>query len=378
MKILIKAKLAYVKDEVLRGVYLGIDNSKLVSITREEPEEFEDAELILGGEDRILSPGFISVHTVLSLYPFRYNLVSGRQNVNDVISVLGQKDVYSLSMMGAYHLLRSGVTTAVTADPFPESVARAMIKVGIRPIIAVPVNCSWGSSDWKREFKVLYDRWKGQDTRIVFKLCSQEETDEVVGLSREFKVPILVDRLVDLSQSKGLTSNDLIVGMGGASRGDLEFIRERKLGISFLPSIEVCKFTLGALLPSVSLDLSLSYDIRRELGYAVSRLLLTPEEAVRSGTLWGYRQLRLNYPLELGVTPDFALYQVNEPPFYPLDYSSPYETLLFSTGVPETVVVGGEPVLDGTVPLNVGLKDVESAQEIVRDIGGKKSTLEKN
>ncbi|MEM0018482.1 MULTISPECIES: amidohydrolase [Metallosphaera] len=373
LKISIKAGIAYGKTGVLRDVHLGIDGSKLVAMTKEEPEDFEDAELVLGGRDRIVSPGLISTHTILSLYPFRYSIVSGKRNANEIVSSMTQSDAYHFAILGAYHLLRVGVTSAVTADPYPESVARAMIKVGIRPIIAVNVGCSWGPSDWKREFKVLREKWSGGETRVVLKVCSDDDLDEVIALSNEFKVPVLVDRSVSLS---GNTPNK-VIALGGGSRGDLSVIRQRGFGLSFLPSVEVCKFTLGSYSPSIALDLSLRYDPRAELGFAVSRLLLTPDEAFKSATLWGYNQLLMNYPLEIGSTSDLVIYQVNEPPFYPLDLTSPYETLLFSTGVPETVIVGGEPVLDGTVPLNVGSKDIEEVQEIINEFG-ERSHLEKN
>ncbi len=364
----------YGKSSVLRNVYVGVEGSRVVSVSREEPEDFEDAELVIGGKDRILSAGFVSTHTLLSLYPFRYSIISGKMNPNDLVSTMTQNDVYHLALMGAYHLLRVGVTSAVTADPYPESVARAMIKVGIRPIMAVGVGCGWGPSDWKREFKILSERWRGGDTRVVLKICQQEELEEVISVSQESKVPVLVDRTVDLSRKFPRNA----IAMGGGSRSDMDVVKSNGLGLSFLPSVEVCKFTLGAYSPSLSLDLSLRYDPRAELGFAVSRLLLTPEEAYKSGTEWGYNQLFMKYPLDIGSTPDLTIFQVNEPPFYPLDERSPYETLIFSTGIPETVIVAGEPVVDGTVPLNVGIKDVEEVQEIINEFGAKRTTLEKN
>ncbi|MEL9969451.1 MAG: amidohydrolase [Metallosphaera sp.] len=373
MRIQINAGLAFERSSVLRNVSIYIEGSKVVSISKSRDEEgFEDVELVLGGRERIVSPGFVSTHTLLSLYPFRYSIVSGYENANDLISSMTQNDVYHLSLLGAYHLLRSGVTTAVTADPFPETVARAMMKVGIRPIISVNVGCNWGPSDWKREFNVLNERWKGGDTKVILKLCDPEYAEEVIALSQETKVPVLVDRIVNVTNKFPPT----VIAMGGGSRSDLSLIKDRRMGLSFLPSVEVCKFTLGSYSPSLSLDLSLRFDPRMEVGYAVSRLLLTPDQALRAISLWGYEQLSMRYPLELGSTPDLVVYQVNEPPYFPLDFSSPYETLIFSTGIPETVIVGGEPVLDGGSPLNVGMKDIEEAQEIIDEFRKTKS-LEK-
>ncbi|WP_245544551.1 amidohydrolase family protein [Metallosphaera yellowstonensis] len=376
LKILITSGLAYLKDGPVKGANIGVNESRVEAITKEIPPDFEDAELQIGGKDRIVSPGFVTTHTYLSLYPFRYSLVSGKLNVNDLVSVLTPKDIYSLSLLASYHLLRSGVTAAVTADPSPESAARAMMSVGLKPFLAVGVGCNWGPSDWKREFKVLRERWGGPEGRVLLKICDQQELEEALHVASEARVPVLLDRLVTLegiSQVPNYTT-----ALGGGSRQDLEAVKRLGAGLSFLPSMEVCKFTLGSFSPSISLDASLRYDARVELGFAISRLTLTPDEAFKALTSWGYQALGIKGSLEVGAVPDLVVFQVGEPPSYPLDRSSPYETLIFSTGVPETVIVGGEPVLDGGVPLNVGIKDIEEAEEVVQEIAGKRiSSLEK-
>ncbi|MEM3244654.1 MAG: amidohydrolase, partial [Metallosphaera sp.] len=72
MRIQINAGLAFERSSVLRNVSIYIEGSKVVSISKSRDEEgFEDVELVLGGRERIVSPGFVSTHTLLSLYPFR-------------------------------------------------------------------------------------------------------------------------------------------------------------------------------------------------------------------------------------------------------------------------------------------------------------------
>ncbi len=377
MKVLVKAGLVFTKDLPLRDVYIGINNEKIEVISKDEPEDYDDAELSIGGLDRLVSPGFISIQTFLSLYPFRYRIFSGKLNANDIVSVMDEKDVYYFSLLAGYHLLKTGITKIITADPKPEHAARALTTIGLKPIIAVSVGCNWGSSDWKREFKALYSRWSTkEENRVIIKLCDEEDAEEVFGISNEYKIPVLVDRSVNLSRFKEIPRNT--IALGGGSRKDLEVIRKENLGLSFTPSYEICKFTLGSYMPSISLDSTPGYDIRTEMGIATSRLLLTSEEAFRSATIWGYKQVGIEEGIERGSLTDLIIFEVNEPPSYPLDKESPFESIIYSSYNLETAIVGGEAILDGGVPLNIEIKDLEEANRRVEEIDGKHRNMEKD
>ncbi|MCQ4343475.1 MAG: amidohydrolase, partial [Sulfolobales archaeon] len=56
---------------VIRDSKLVIDSGKLKGVVRRN-EEVEDVELELGGSGRVATPSFVSVHTFLTLYPFRF------------------------------------------------------------------------------------------------------------------------------------------------------------------------------------------------------------------------------------------------------------------------------------------------------------------
>ncbi len=377
MKILLRASLALTEDAPLKNVYIGINGEKIEIISREQPEEYDTAELSIGGGNRLVSPGFVSLQTFLSLYPFRYRIFSGKVNVNDLISTFSDKDYYYFSLLASYHLLRTGVTTVVAADPEPEHVARAANAVGLNPLLAVNAGCSWAKGDWKKEFKTLYSRWStGEENKVLIRLCDEEEAEDAFGISRDYKVPVLVERSVDLSKFKDIPKS--VIALGGASRKDFEMVKKAGIQISFTPTYEVCKFTLGALKPSISLDISPKYDIRSELSYSTSRLLLTPEEAFKSATKWGYSQLGLNVAIKVGSIGDVVVFELTEPPSYPLDLDSPYESLVYSSYNVETSIVKGEVVLDGGVPLNVGTKEVEEAQRRIEEVDEKYRNLEKN
>ena len=370
MKSIIRAGLALGAEYPLKKVYVGINNNKIDVISYEEPSGYEDAELDVGGWDRLLAPSFISIHTFLTLYPFRYRIFNGKINANDLLTVISNNDVYHLALLGAYHLLRSGVTTVVFSDKFPDPVARAVTNVGLRPIIAIPTGCANSPDDWEKEFKLMYNRWSHQGyNNVILKVCDQDLVKEVFELAKQYEVAVLVERTVDLRLFKREDLPKTVIALGGGSRVDLDFIKSNNIYLSFTPSFEVSRFPLSEFKPSISLDLTPMFDIRHEAAYAATRLMLTAEEAFRAITAWGYKQLGINSgSLEINSNADLVIYEYREPPAFPLDFNSPYETLLYSGYSVETVFVDGESVLDGGVPLNVGLKDVEEGLKRVEEI----------
>jgi cytosine/adenosine deaminase-related metal-dependent hydrolase len=374
LKILIKAGIAFLKDSSpVPNAYIGVNDGKIEAISKRELEEYDDAELIVGGFDRLVSPGFVTTQSFIQLYPFRYRIFSGKTNPNDLISTMTSKDAYYFSLLGAYHLLRSGITTVVVTEPFVEQVARAVKTVGLRPIVSAEIGCNWIKGDWKKNFESLYSKWISKDeSGIVLKLCDEDEAEEAMAISNEYKLPILVDRNVNLKRINNISP--YTIALGGGSRKDLEKIRKNNLNLAFTPSLEVCKFTLGAYKPSISIDLTPKFDIRNEMGIATSRLLLTAEEAFKAVTDWGYSQLKISGGISVGNTTDILIFEVNEPPSYPIDKEAPYESLIYSSYSLETVIINGEAVLDGGVPLNVGTKDIEEANRKVEEIG----KMEKN
>jgi len=380
MKTVIRAGIALGAGKPLRKVYVGLQDSKIDVVSHDELTGYEDAELDIGGWDRIVSPGFITIHTYLSLYPFRFRIFTGRENANLLLSTFSSNDSYYFALLGAYHLLKQGVTTVGFSGNHLDIVARAVSEVGLRPIIIVSVGCSNSPSDWEKEFRTLFNRWshKGANN-VILKVCDQSLLRDAFELAKENEIAVLVDNKVYLTED---IDYDQIIGLGGGSRLDLDVIRKKRFKLSFTPSYEVSKFPLSEYKPSVSLDLVPSFDIRHELAYTSTRLLLTAEEAFHSMTDWGYSQLKMNSGvLNSGYTADLVIFQYSEPPAFPLDIVSPYETLMFSSYSLETVIVNGEPVLDGGLPLNVGLKDVEEGvrrlEEIDRKTGERTRSLEK-
>ncbi|WP_256202552.1 amidohydrolase family protein [Sulfuracidifex tepidarius] len=286
MQILLKSGVTIGSDKPMRNANVGIEDGIIKGVSTKELEGFEYPDLEVGGKNRLVSPAMVVMNSFLYLYPFRYRVFTGKLNPQKVIDLMSSNDVYYFALAGAYHLLKRGVGTVVFSGPHLDLTARAVSEVGIRPVLAVTVD---GENDWEKEFSTLYNRWSsGDENRVILRLCDQESVRDVLDVSRNYHIQVLVDRDVDLSNAD-LTGTQ-VIGLGGGSRKDLNKLANSG-SLSWTPSFEVSNFPLSKYKPSLSLDLTPSFDPLFELKLAVTRLLLVPEEAFNSATLWGYSQL---------------------------------------------------------------------------------------
>ncbi|MGC9105697.1 MAG: amidohydrolase family protein [Thermoprotei archaeon] len=206
---------------------------------------------------------------------------------------------------------------------------------------------------------------------VMLKLCSDEELDEVFGKAKETGTAVIVDRTVPLHEieKKGYVKEVPILVLGGGVRSDSDLIKKYGLNLAFTPTYEVSRFPLSELDPAMSLDLTPRFDIRNEMSLAVSRLMLKPDEALRAATVNGCEVLGIKCgTLETEAEADLVVFEFREPPSYPFDPNSPLESLIFSDYFVETLIVKGEPVVDGGVPLNAGLSHVEEAAKRVQEV----------
>ena len=381
MKLTVRADAFVDFKEVLRPSKLVIEEGKIKGSVKPD-EEVEEVELELGGRGRISTPAFVSLHTYMSLYPFRFGIFSGHRNATDLLSVMTENDAYHFALLSAYHLAKSGVSAVAFSEPFGDTVARAVTEVGLRPYIIVGAGCWESKSDWKSEFKVLFQRWSSYGRKdVMVKVCETEELDEAVGVAKEAGTTVILDRTVPIHivEKKGLIGEVPLLALGGGARSDIDLVKKYKIPLAFTPTYEISKFPLSEYDPALTLDLSPRYDIFHELSIATSRLILKPDEALKAGTFRGFQLLGLEAGVfEIGKEADLVVFEFREPPNFPFDNLVPYETVIFGSHSVETLVVKGEPVVDGGVPINVGLSHVEKALEKVREVDERASKAIRN
>jgi len=375
MQILLKSGVTIGSDKPMKNANVGIEDGVIKGVSTKEIEGFDYPDLEVGGKNRLVTPAMLVMNSYLYLYPFRYKVFMGKLNPQKILDVMSSNDAYYFAMAGAYHLLKRGVGTVVFSGPHLDLTARAVSEVGIRPVLAVTVD---NDANWEKEFSTLYNRWSsGDENRVILRVANQDQLKNVLDVSRTYKIPVLVERDVDLSEAD--LNGAHVIGLGGGSRKDLKKLSLQG-GLAWTPSFEVSNFPLSKYKPSLALDLTPSFDPLFELKLAITRLLLVPEEAFNSATSWGYSQLgRDKYgKIEVGYIGDVVVFELDEPPAFPLDQTSPYESLIFSIAYPETVIVNGDAVLDGGAPINIGLKEIERIRDKVDEFETEIRNLEKN
>ncbi|MCY0859082.1 MAG: amidohydrolase [Sulfolobaceae archaeon] len=382
MKILIEAGLIVGTAESVRNAYLGIDSGIVNVISKEKPPSFEDAELLLGGKNRVVTPGYIGFDIFPSVYPFRFKLFSKKLTLKDIYSTLDNNDIYQFSLISAYHLLKMGITTAVISDKNVDTAARAFMDVGIRPLITINVGCNDFPQDWEKELRTVSSRWGLNN--VVLKVCDQNELKSVLEISSQYKILTILDNNVTISPelyNELIKNQNIRLAAISTKRNDIDLLIKSGAGILINPykdDVQVKGAKLG-----ISLGLSPTQDIRQDISSLVLKGYLSARDAFFALTQWGcsIAGVKGGY-IEVNSPTDILIYSYEEPPSFPIDYDEPYSTVLFSTYNLETVIIDGEAYLDGGVPLNVGIKDVEKAIERLNEFdkrsGRKARPLEKN
>lgn len=385
VKILIEAGLIVGTSEPIKNAYIGMESGVISVISNEKPPSFDDAELLLGGKNRIVTPGFIGFEIYPSAYPFRFRLFSKKLTLKDLYSILTNNDIYQFSLISAYHLVKTGITTAIINDKNVDTAARAFLEVGIRPILIVNVGCEPFPADWEKELRLISGKWGTNG--IALKICDRNELKEVLDVAAQYNILTLLDKnvLVDdtvINQLKSYNKPIRLVALG-SNRRDVDLLAKQGVGVVIDPNEEITYKSLSSLKPAISIGLSPSQDIKQGVSSLVLKSIISPQEAFYSLTQWGYSLAgaKGGY-IEVNSPTDLLIFSFEEPPSFPIDYNSPYSTALFATYNLETVIIDGEAYVDGGVPLNVGIKDVESAVERLNEIdkrsGKKARTMEEN
>ncbi|BBD72774.1 amidohydrolase [Sulfodiicoccus acidiphilus] len=365
MKVLLKGEMIVDSDYTIGQGFVGIDGGQVSYVGQDQPEAFDDVELFVGGEGRVIHPGLAALGVYPVFFPFRYRVPTGKVNVNEVIRSMSRSDAYYFSLLAGYRLMKKGVTTVLINGPFLDQAGRAMKSLGLRVVVLAHIGCDreeWGT------YGSLRERWGSEGTSLAIDVCGRESLKEALELAEAGGHTIFVERWVDLSGLK--RGGRRVVAMGGGFRCDLDSVKSHGLGLTFVPSYEVYKFSLGEMRPSISLESSPQMSVIHEAGVAVSRYLLKADEAFSSITRWPHEQLGIQGgSLEVGKLGDAVVLNFHDSLTYPIDPLASREMVIFSEAEAETVVVGGEVVLDGGIPISGDPADLEKAESKIREFG---------
>lgn len=359
MKTLIRAARLMTPEGEYGNTYITVEGQKITYVGKQKPEDAEEAELILGGDNRVVLPGFMSF-CYTSLYPFRFVIFEGRMKPFDIIGSMNSSDAHYFTLMAGYHLLRQGVTTVALYDHFLDSSALALRQLGLRVIPVVSVGCPESAGDWMKQYKNMRGKWDTNEGKVMLKVCDKGLLRDVIEVSEENGTKVLVSPTVNLED----VDRDVdLIPMGTSNRLDFPTIKKRGMRTIFTPSFEGNLFPLSSLKPAISLELTPSYRLTQELSLAVSRLTLLSHEAFKAVTLWPRDMTGVKGgDVRREEIADITVMNFDEPPGFPIGWSSVIDHIVFSgdTAV-ETILVGGETAVDGGTIFNISNKDFEEA-----------------
>lgn len=350
VKILIDGASVLIVDEGIDYVskgYLYIENGYIKSLGRgPASEELLYPELLLGGTGRLVTKGFASGFTVLSLYPLRYSLEDiDWFFVRELLKTIKRADMYYISILCLAELISKGVTEALVVDAYLDEVARASRDVGINVTLAPPLNCGLDDRQQLNELKLLLGRWHGrvEGVKAGIAVC-RELKEEHMALAKETGLPIYVlelekEPLRRMEGVKVVAINPLLdtelpsVYYGGMLQ---DWRKYRGLGIGVRPSYSV-REVMKEILWSQGTD---------------------PSDVLLSGTKTTSELIDQHESSSLreGKRSSVVVYNLSEPPGWPVprSFSSAVRAVVEGDLPIETVIVGDDIVLDREGILTVG------------------------
>ncbi len=160
--------------DVVFGAYIGIENGKIVSISKEPPKEMPAT--ILDGTGMVAIPGLINCHTHLATTALRslFDDLSAAEALEKLLQKEDKMDSRCASAavkLAMAECLRFGVTSVSDLYYYPEATAQAAADVGMKANIALS---SYRFIDENEEFDFetdeqcqllcrVADQWHGYD-----------------------------------------------------------------------------------------------------------------------------------------------------------------------------------------------------------------------
>lgn len=334
--------------------YLYIENGSIKSLGHgPAPEELLYPELLLGGAGRLVTKGFASGFTVLSLYPLRYNL----EDVDwflmkELLKAVKRTDMYFISVLSLAELVSRGVTEALVVDTYLDEVARASRDVGVNVTLTPPLNCGLDDQQQLNELKLLLGRWYGrvEGVKIGIAVC-HELREEHVALAKETGLPIYALELEKepprcLENVEIVTINPIFdAGFPTIYYGKMlkNWKRGGGLGIGVRPS----------------------YSIREAVKEVLWSQNIDPLDVLLSGTRITSELInqRESSSIKEGSRSSVVIYNLSEPPGWPIPrtlYSAVRAVVEGELPI-ETVIVGDDIVLDREGILTVGYEIFKKA-----------------
>lgn len=331
----------------IRNGYIYIENGTIKSLGQGPvPEGLPYPELLLSGSGRLVSRGFASGFTVLSLYPMRYGLNDvDWYLMREMLRSLKRVDMYYISILSLAELASRGVTEALVVDAYLDEVARASRDVGIGVTVAPPLNCGLDDQQQLHELRLLLGRWHGraEGVKVAIAVC-RELREEYLKLARDTGLPLYAIELE--KEVSELPEGVTVVAINPLVDSPLPAIYYGKM---------LKKWRRGC---GVGIGVRSSYSIREVLKELLWTLNPDPLDVLLAGT--GTTSGLINHGESLSISEgsrsSLVMYNLSEPPGWPPPHGLYSATRAVIEGdLPiETMIFGDDIVLDRDGMLTVG------------------------
>ncbi len=163
------------KMDVVFGAYIGIEDGKIVSISKQPPKEAPAT--IIDGTGMVAIPGLVNCHTHLATTALRsfFDDLSRQESLEKLLAKEDKMDsrcAKAAAKLGIAECLRFGVTSVSDLYYYPEATAEAAAETGIKANIALS---SYRFIDENEDFDFetdeqcqllckVADKWHGYDS----------------------------------------------------------------------------------------------------------------------------------------------------------------------------------------------------------------------
>ncbi len=365
MKILIENATIFTmnrsKPVILNG-FIYIDKGKVIAVDEgAPPPELEFAEYVIDGRGRIVIPGFVMGIGDVVMHAFRYLVRSNEKKLREILSSLTKDEIVGIVEVALTSLAMQGVTSiaSIVRDELLPIVVRAASETWIRVrSILKDVNVQEYGSRIKSALKNVTESDAVTKGIVTFGYYARiregigkelEDVEDVLYLTldRVDLIPTrILEKIVCLDCSEAVQQ---VIHRNAV----IDDYKRWKAGQALVFS------SARFLNPRLYL-------------YEVSKYNLAAFDELALATVWNSSNLRIGMDsVEIGKPADIVILNFREPPGGPLpaDIQGIAEAIASGEYMVETVIIGGEIVIDRGEPLMVGsslFKRVERICESLR------------
>ncbi|MEM1542220.1 MAG: hypothetical protein QW101_05190 [Ignisphaera sp.] len=369
MRILIENASIYSlpnKQFIEKG-FVYIDKGVITSVgTGNPPPELEFADYVIDGRYSVAMPGFAIGMGDILRYVFRFE----KGSIDNIISTLSSNDIEALVATNLASFALNGVTSIVTrVDIIDQKILSAIVRAAsecwIRVRILIPINNIDANSVEeiiKSALKNVHDQEAINKNIITFGLYIDVKSDKnIIYVAKTFNARLYIDQ--DVIETIERNSNVM---------KDCTLIIRKSLSIEYIPIQKIVYLDPNLWHPEkglISLDpLQLN---PKSFIITMGRVIEKPLEII--STLCQYNPSNLGIGtdiIENGKPADIIVLDFSKPPTGPIpitEYNIAREITSTNYTV-DTVVIGGELVVDQGLILTIGDKHIRKARSVIESI----------